>query len=111
MQFKIDTTIFDVIDVSASGISLMSSAKFSPVFLKDKILKDCKLGINKNTYDIAQAKVVSSSKASSDSMEEKIKVGLHFDHLTKNVEQRLSLDISMEARGEQIARSLKTKKK
>ncbi len=110
IQFKIDKTVFHGLDVSASGISLAVPAHLKAQFNLGDVFRDCKLGLNSNTYDIAECKIVSVSEITENNPDPKFKVALHFEHLNKNIEHKLSLDISMEARGEQIARNMRLKK-
>jgi hypothetical protein len=111
IQFKIDKTVFQGLDVSASGISLAIPANLKQNFKPGDIFRDCKLGLNQNTYEIAECKVVKATDITENIPDPKFIVALHFEHLNKNIEHKLSLDISMEARGEQIARNMKTKNK
>jgi len=104
IQFKIGSIVFDGLDISAGGLSLLASAEHHDLLFENSIFKNCLLRLAKTNYDIPLAKKSSFAKeeCSDDDNEYQIKVGFKFVDLPKDVEEKLFKAINSEARGEEI---------
>lgn len=98
IQFKIDDQIFDSMDVSLGGTSIVLEATESERFAKGKSFSDCTLCFAHKNYHIPIAQIVGHTAMS----DGRIKFGISFKGLHKKTEDELYIKISTEARGDQM---------
>lgn len=106
IQFKIDGSVFDALDISAGGTSFIVPKDMSERFLKGKTFSDCTLRLVNTNYTIPDVKIAGTwdaeYKDESGNIFEGIKLGVAFVELPKKTEEDLFLAINTEARGEEI---------
>lgn len=106
IQFKIDSQVFEALDVSAGGTSFNCAPQDQIRFAKGNTFKDCKVKISDYTYDIPEVKVASLQSApfrdKFGNETEVFKVGIAFSNMPKKTEEDLTITINAEARGEEL---------
>ncbi|MBI2522569.1 MAG: PilZ domain-containing protein [Bdellovibrio sp.] len=104
VQFKMDETVFEALDISAGGISTIIPITEKERFKKGRIIEGCILRFNKKNYDIPKALIagVWEQKDRDGDILPELKIGVQFLDLTKEVEESLVQHVNSEARGEEI---------
>ena len=107
IAFQVDGEIFEVIDLSAGGISLLISKEEKEYFVKERELKECIVFLNSKKYDVSVAKVVSTWEERSTAFEStgNVEVGIQFTDLSEEVEEVLSRDINAQAREAEVRKT------
>jgi hypothetical protein len=104
IQFKINETVYDGLDVSAGGTSIMISDEQREIFAKDKIFTGCTLRFNRVNFDIPKARIAGAweQKDKNGNILPEIKIGIAFESLTSGTEEALFKHINSEARMEEV---------
>lgn len=106
IQFKIDGSVFDALDISAGGTSFIVPIDMKERFEKNKEFSDCTLRLVNTNYTIPEVKIAGTWEAqykdAQGNILEGIKLGVSFIELPKKTEEDLFLAINTEARGEEI---------
>lgn len=104
IQFKINETVFNGLDVSAGGTSIMISVDQKDIFAKDKIFTGCTLRFNRVNFDIPKARIAGAweQKDKNGDLLPEIKIGIAFEGLSSGTEEALFKHINSEARMEEV---------
>ena len=109
IQFRIDDdTLHNGLDISAGGTAFIVSAEEAPRYEKGKVFEDCKLGLNKEKFNIPRAKVAGSwpVKDTEDQPTGEMKVGVAFEGITDDTEEAMFKAINGEARAEEMRKKM-----
>lgn len=112
-----DRTLKDCLDISAGGTAFVIKEFEAIRFKKDKVFKNCKLGLNKEKFFIPTVKVAGSwpIKDSEEMLTGEIKIGLSFEDVPIEIEEEMFKAINGEARAEEMRKKMldfkKTKEK
>jgi TATA-box binding protein (TBP) (component of TFIID and TFIIIB) len=113
IQFRIDDdTLHNALDISAGGTAFIVPEEEATRYEKGTIFKDCKLGLNKDKFNIPTAKVAGSwpVKDTENKPTGELKVGLAFEDITDETEEAMFKSINGEARAEEMRKKLLEKK-
>ncbi len=114
IQFRISEEILhDALDISAGGTSFIINKKKQDEYTKGKEFVGCRLGLNKNKFEIPHAAVVGQWPADApdpEDTEEYIKIGVSFVNLSKDAEEELFKVINSEARAEEMRKTMLERK-
>ncbi len=104
IQIKIEGEVFDGLDISAGGTSILVDNDRLDEFSKGRILENCVLRFMRQKFTITQAKVVRTWEKNDEQGNpyERVKVGLSFINMPKDTEEELFKQINAEARAEEI---------
>ncbi|MEK6623636.1 MAG: PilZ domain-containing protein [Bdellovibrionota bacterium] len=104
VQFKMDETVFEALDISAGGISTVIPISEKARFTKGRIIDGCILRFNKKNYDIPKALIAAvwEQKDRDGMVLPELRLGVQFLDLAKAVEEALVQHVNSEARGEEI---------
>ncbi|HAZ11741.1 MAG: hypothetical protein A2X86_01050 [Bdellovibrionales bacterium GWA2_49_15] len=104
VQFKMDETVFEALDISAGGISTIIPLAEQNRFKKGRIIDACILRFNKKNYNIPKALIAAvwEQKDRDGNLLPELKIGVQFLDLAKEVEEALVQHVNSEARGEEI---------
>lgn len=114
IQFRINEAfLYNALDVSAGGTAIVIPIEEKDQYPKDKVFKNCRLGVNTGKFDIAEAKVVGQwpMKDNLGNETNELKVGIAFQNLTSDTEEELFKLINSEARAEEVRKMLLEKKR
>lgn len=109
IQFRIDDdTLHNGLDISAGGTAFIVSAEEAPRYEKGKVFEGCKLGLNKEKFNIPRAKVAGSwpVKDTEDQATGEVKVGVAFEGITDDTEEAMFKAINGEARAEEMRKKM-----
>lgn len=107
IQFKMDDEVFDCQDISAGGTSFLTELSNKERFVKGKIFENCTLRLNREQFQIPQAKVAGAWDIKDD--EENVTglgFGIQFVNLSAKLDEDLCKHINSEARAEEIRKTL-----
>lgn len=112
VQFKMNEEVHDAHDISAGGTSFTVSEEDLPKFPEGEIFKDCMLRLNRDKFEIPQAKIAKTwpIKDTEEKPTGNFKVGIAFIDVPKDTEEDLFKSINGEARAEEIRKQLAAKK-
>jgi hypothetical protein len=112
LQFKINEEVFTAHDISAGGTSFTIPEDKLQSFPEGEIFKDCMLRLNRDKFNIPQAKIAKTwpDKDKNGEPTGNFKVGIAFIDVPKDTEEELFKSINGEARAEEIRKSLLNKK-
>ncbi len=104
VQFKMDDSVFEGLDISASGISVKVPISDRERFKKGRLLEGCILRFNKKNYIIPKAMIAAvwEQKDKDGTVLPELRLGIHFIDVDKEVEETLVQHVNSEARGEEI---------
>lgn len=104
IQFKINEVVYDGLDVSAGGTSIMIDAKDKEAFPKDKIFDGCTLRFNRVNFNISKARIAGAweQRDAAGNVLPQVKIGIAFEVLTSGTEEELFKHINSEARMEEV---------
>jgi hypothetical protein len=112
VQFKALEEVYDGHDISAGGTSFTIAEEELVKFKEGSIIKDCMLRLNRDKFEIPQAKVAKTwpDKDKEGEPTGNFKVGIAFIEVPKDTEEELFKSINGEARAEEIRKQLAAKK-
>lgn len=104
IQVKLDETVYECFDISASGISLMLPAASKNVFIIDTVYKESTIRLAKADFTISeiQVKGIFTQNERKSIPHDKIQVGMAFTKINKDSEENLFLAINSEARSAEM---------
>jgi hypothetical protein len=104
IQFKINDVVYEGLDVSAGGTSILINIADRNVFAKDAVFDGCTLRFNRMNFDIPKARIAGAweQRDSSGELLPEIKIGIAFESLTPGTEEALFKHINSEARMEEV---------
>jgi hypothetical protein len=112
IQFKVEEEVYDAHDISAGGTSFSLPEEEKDKYEEGKIYKGCMLRLNRDKFEIPQAKVakVWPDKDAAGNPNGIYKVGIAFIDVPKHIEEELFISINGEARAEEIRKNMRLKK-
>ncbi len=104
IQFKMNDVVYEGLDISAGGTSVLIPADQKEKFAKDTIFKDCTLRFNRLNFNIPKARIAGAWEQKNNAGEvlPEIKIGIAFEQLTEGTEEALFKHINSEARMEEV---------
>lgn len=108
LQFKIQDVVYDALDISAGGTSIMVDTIKKDLFAKNSVHKDCRLRINRAQFDIPFVKIVGQWEQfhRDGNPTGQMKLGIAFTDLPERTEEELFKEINSEARAEEIRKKM-----
>jgi hypothetical protein len=110
LQFKIDEQVFDAVDISVSGTSIIVSSAELERFSKGKLFQESTLRFDRKNYHIPLSQIaVHIAQLDADGKPNDLfKIGIAFKDLPRKTEDELYIKISTEARGEEMKKKFDT---
>lgn len=104
LKIKIGDKVFDCEDVSAGGASFLLTATDLVPYPKGSEFKQCELQVNKNRYLIPTLKIAAhiDTKVEDATKGKIFKIGVQFLGLSPSLDEKLSRDITGEARAQEM---------
>lgn len=108
LQFKIADIVYNALDISAGGTSIMVETDKKDLFSKNSVHKDCRLRINRAQFDIPFVKIVGQWEQfhRDGNPTGEMKLGIAFIDLPERTEEELFKEINSEARAEEIRKKM-----
>jgi hypothetical protein len=104
IQFKLNSIVYDAIDISVGGTSFKVKKANLEKFAKGQIFEDCTLRFDRKNYHIPKVLISSLLPILDDSGKptDDIKIGIAFKDLNSNMADELNVKIQVEARGDEM---------
>jgi c-di-GMP-binding flagellar brake protein YcgR len=111
IQFKIEDSVFEALDISAGGTSIVVPEEQQSQYPKGRIFEDCTLRFNKKNFTIKNARIAGAweRKDNDGELLPEIKLGIAFEDLPPDVEEALFKHINTEARLEEVRKKMAQK--
>lgn len=111
IQFKINDEVFEALDISAGGTSIVIPEGQKNQFAKGKVFEDCTLRFNRENFTIKNARIAGAweRKDSHGDLLPEIKLGISFEDLPADIEEALFKHINSEARLEEVRKKMSEK--
>lgn len=111
IQFKIDDAVFDALDISAGGTSIVVPEEQKDQYPKGQIFEDCTLRFNRENFNIKNARIAGAweRKNKDGDLLPEVKLGIAFENLPADVEEALFKHINSEARLEEVRKKMAQK--
>ncbi len=105
IQFKIDDQVFSAVDISTGGTSFLIEASDQARFSKGKLFANCTLKFDRKNYLIPEALIATQTLTLGDDgkPDGRIKIGISFKDLSREIIYELEMKITSEARGKEMA--------
>lgn len=113
IQLRIDEdTLLNGLDISAGGTAFIIGEEDVPRFQKDTVFKDCRLGLNKEKFEIPTVRVAGTwpVKDTENNPTGEMKVGVAFEDISDDTEEAMFKAINGEARAEEMRKKMLEKK-